>query len=663
LPLITGRFVGSAEISESVLWDFRKLIGNLMTENYYQYFTELCHQDGLRTYVEPYGFGPLNDLDVGGKADIPMGEFWMNRPITQVQSAVSAAHIYGKPVISAESFTSTPEINWKGHPAMAKASGDLAWTMGINEFMFHRFAHQANTYAEPGMTMNRWGFHFDRTQTWWYNAGTAWFNYIARGSYLLRQGHPVSDLLIFVGDGAPNSSFQRKDFDSPIPLNINFDAVNADVLLNRAIVKDRKITLPEGTTYPLLILRNTKRMTLPTLKRVRDFVNEGVPIYGDIPQSMAGYGHSKKVLDEFNALLTSVRGKIKPIDSWRELMERNNIQQDFSVVGRSDIPFSHRKTEKEEVYFFFNPDSVARTFVTNFRASGKIPEQWNPMDGTTKKMASFVSNSSVTTCSIHLKARESIFVVFRENATSIVTTIPGEEDARVQYKLSSDNTLQALVQKSGTYSTRLSTGDTWNFSITDLPEPMVLEGNWQVNFHHRNGTESSIQMPSLMDWKDHADESIKYFSGTATYKKEVIIQEQAINSNTTVMLTLGQVHIVAEVIVNNQKIGTLWTAPFEMDITKFVRSGKNKLEIKVTNLWSNKLIGDECFPANDGGYKLGPHGPTNLKMPDWFTNNKPRPAGERTTFTTAPFYTKDDPLMPSGLIGPVKLLFYKTKTR
>jgi hypothetical protein len=191
----------------------------------------LCRQDGVKSYIEPYGFGPLNDLDVGGKADINMGEFWMNREMTMVQSAVSASHIYGKSVTSAESFTSTPEINWKGNPAMAKISGDKAWAFGINEFMFHRFAHQANTHVKPGMTMNRWGFHFDRTQTWWENAGADWFQYMARGQYLLRQGVPVSDLLVFVGDASPNSVYLRKDFEPEIPAGTNFDCVNTDVLL------------------------------------------------------------------------------------------------------------------------------------------------------------------------------------------------------------------------------------------------------------------------------------------------------------------------------------------------------------------------------------------------------------------------------------------------
>jgi hypothetical protein len=280
LPLFAGRFVESAETSEKVLWDLRDVNCKLMDENYFGYFAELCRQDGVKSYIEPYGFGPLNDLDVGGRADINMGEFWMNREMTMVQSAVSASHIYGKSVTSAESFTSTPEINWKGNPAMAKISGDKAWAFGINEFMFHRFAHQANTHVKPGMTMNRWGFHFDRTQTWWENAGADWFQYMARGQYLLRQGVPVSDLLVFVGDASPNSVYLRKDFEPEIPAGTNFDCVNTDVLLNRIEARDCRLVLPEGTSYRALVLKNCENISLSTLQRIHDLSSSGIPIIG-----------------------------------------------------------------------------------------------------------------------------------------------------------------------------------------------------------------------------------------------------------------------------------------------------------------------------------------------------------------------------------------------
>ncbi len=391
MPLFAGKFVESAKSSEAVLQDLRSLIADLMTNNYFGYFQELCHKDGLKTYIENYGLGPLNDLDVGKKADMPMGEFWMNREITQVASPISAAHIYGRNVISAESFTSTPEINWKGNPAMAKISGDKAWTLGINEFMFHRFAHQANTHVEPGMTMNRWGFHMDRTQTWWYNAGAAWFNYVGRGSYLLRQGIPVSDLLVFVGDGAPNAVVNKKDFNPALPNSIHYDNVNSDVLINRIKVENKKLVLPEGTSYKALVVKNSNQITLKTLKRINEFSEQGIAIIGDKPVSLLGYLHSKADVDEFNQLVSKVWSRNNTYSgyNWDAILPKTAIKNDFEIAGRNDIDFMHRKTGDDDIYFSYNPDSVARTFKIKINIVGKTPEIWNPMDGSVKKVLNF----------------------------------------------------------------------------------------------------------------------------------------------------------------------------------------------------------------------------------------------------------------------------------
>ena len=310
LPLIAGRFIEDEVVTEAVLMDYRRLICDLMAENYYGYFTELCHQDGIKSYIEPYGFGPFNDLDVGGKADLPMSEFWMNRPLNKVSSTISSAHIYGKNLISAESFTSTYEINWKGHPGMFKLSGDRAWARGINEFMMHRFAHQANTNVVPGMTMNRWGFHFDRTQTWWYNAGKAWLDYAARGSYLLRQGVPVSDLLIFIGDGAPHSIIERESMTPPVPMGINFDCVNADVLLNRIKVVDGRLVLPEGTSYKALILENVRTISLATLERIVELQRQGAIVAGHVPQQLIGLKPNAAQVAKFEELKATLESKL-----------------------------------------------------------------------------------------------------------------------------------------------------------------------------------------------------------------------------------------------------------------------------------------------------------------------------------------------------------------
>ncbi len=667
MPLYAGKFVESAKSSEAVLQDLRSLISDLMTQNYFGYFQELCHKDGLKTYIENYGLGPLNDLEVGGKADLPMGEFWMNREITQVASPISAAHIYGKNVISAESFTSTPEINWKGNPAMAKISGDKAWALGINEFMFHRFAHQANTHVEPGMTMNRWGFHMDRTQTWWYNAGAAWFTYVARGSYLLRQGVPVSDLLVFVGDGAPNAVVNPKELKPALPKGINYDNVNSEVLINRVVVKNGELFLPEGTNYKALVIRNSDQIKLKTLKRINELSEKGAIIIGDKPKSLLGYMHSKADIDDFSALATKIwsRKNVYQGYDWSSILTQTNIKPDFEIEGRKDIEFMHRKNNDTDIYFSYNPDSISRTFKIKFNIQNKVPEIWSAMDGRVKKVAQYLQKDGYTHLSIDLLPEESFFIVFKMDLINNITVKPDVNYKNVSFLTNNENAIKANVALNGNYKVALSNGKEWNFSIKDLVAPLTLTGAWEVKFNKAQGYGETVKFNQLIDWKDHSKDSIKYYSGTATYYKTITIPANFIKSNRSYTLDLGNVSIVAEVKINGKDLGVLWMPPFKTDLSDYLKAGENKLEIKVTNQWSNRLIGDERYPKQDGGYKLdGPRPKT--KMPEWYTNNEPMPTGPRTTFTTAPFYTTKDSLITSGLLGPVKIipsvnLVYKSK--
>ena len=582
----------------------------------------------------------------------------VNRPITQTASAVSAAHIYGKKVISAESFTSNPTINWKGNPAMAKTSGDLAWTYGINEFMFHRFAHQANIYAEPGMTMNRWGFHFDRTQTWWKNAGVDWFKYIARGSYLLRQGHPVSDLLVYIGEGSPNGSYHRSELISKLPKTINFDNVNTDVLVNRLNIKGQELTLPEGTSYKILLLKNSKVISLATLKRIHQIAINGIPIYGDVPKILAGYYNTQKDKKEFSELQKQVASLIQPVEDWNAILSNHNILPDLKVHNDEAIDYAHRRTDNEDIYFFYNQDTTGlKSFDISFNVKNKIPELWNPMTGKIIKKADFVCHGKVTRTTIKLEKGASIFVVFRENATDAESV--KKSNPNINYSFSKAGQIKASISKNGKYEIPLSSGKTWKIDVTDIPKPFKIDGSWKVNFNKKNGYGNTVIFNELIDWTVHPNDSIKYYSGTSTYQKTITIPDELVADDIIAILDLGNVNIVAEVIINNKNIGISWMPPHHLSLGKYLKGGQNKLEIRLTNQWSNRLIGDERYPPNDGNYKLGPHRATKLKMPDWYVNNEPRPAGKRTTFTTAPFYKKDSPLMPSGLIGPVEIKFIK----
>jgi hypothetical protein len=653
LPIYAGRYIESAELTDNVLWDIRNLNSDLITENYFGYFNELCHQDTLISYAEPYSFnGPFNELDAGSKVDVPMGEFWMHQRY-QTETAVSSARTYGKPLISAEAFSAQPEINWKSHPGFMKLTGDKAWTLGINEFMFHRFAHQANTHIKPGMTMSQWGSHIDRTQTWWYNAGKAWFKYLARGQYLLRQGNPVSDLLVFVGNGSPNSVVRRTDFKPGIPNKINFDCINADALINRISSDYGQLILPEGTKYNALVLFNTENINLPTLKKIQELSEQGIVVIGQKPKEIGGYNITDSEKEEFKTLVESIWEKEKTYThyNWEDIFNENNIVTDLKIGTREDINYIHRQTANEDIYFFYNPDSVSQTFDCRFNVEGKIPELWNQNTGETKKLVNFSEEGGFTTIPISLSAEGSVFIVFRESSKKLdaIKHFASNAILKPEFNLNSQNQVEMTAYENGTYSVDFESGATNSIQIDDLQNPIIIDKPWKVKFQKQYGFDSTLQFKQLIDWKDHESEEVKYYSGTATYSTQFKVEKEYLGGNKRLIMNLGEVSVAAKVFVNGKELGVVWKSPFVIDITEAVREGKNDLKIEITNTWTNRLIGDERYP-NETGYDV-----TMDKMPDWYINNDEPNLGKRKAFCAFPFYKESDELHSSGLLGPVRI--------
>ncbi|HIE08726.1 MAG TPA: glycosyl hydrolase family 43, partial [Armatimonadetes bacterium] len=282
LPVLTGRVVESLEVSERFLFDFRRTVADLFADNYYGRFAELCRRFGLELYVEPYGNGPFNDLSCGGRADVPMGEFWVRSGWSgSCKLAASIAHTYGKRVVGAEAFTASPPHGaWKNHPYSLKALGDLMFCTGVNRFIFHRFAHQPwpGRRLLPGMTMGPWGFHFEWTQTWWREA-PAWIEYLSRCQFLLQQGTFVADICYFVGEDAPNGLHAHP----PPPRGYDYDCCDKEVLL-KLTVRDGRVVAPGGTSYAILVLPNTDRMSPEVARKVAKLVHEGATVYGPKPR-------------------------------------------------------------------------------------------------------------------------------------------------------------------------------------------------------------------------------------------------------------------------------------------------------------------------------------------------------------------------------------------
>ena len=430
LPAATGRIIGGSEATERFLWDFRRTIGDLFAENYFGYFSELCHTNGLLSSIEPYD-GPFECLQVGAKADILMGEFWVGGGEPgSVKLAASAAHTHGIKIVGAESFTAVPERGkWQNHPGSLKALGDLIWCAGVNRFIFHRYAHQPWMDKAPGMTMGQWGTHFERSNTWW-EQSRAWMQYIARSQYLLQSGRFVADVCFFGGEAAPNGGVHRPDLKAR---GYDYDAFGTD-LIPTITVTDGQVVTPSGMRYRVLVLADTPWMTPALARKVRGIVRDGATVIARRPEKSPSLSGFPGCDAEVGAIATEVwgegplpssgerafgKGKVIWGRSVEEVLSAMKVPPDFEVVDKSaNAAFIHREISGADVYFVSNQKAVPHTLECVFRVAGRQPELWNPETGAIEPAALWQTRDSRTAVTLPLNPAGSVFVVFRKPSTA-----------------------------------------------------------------------------------------------------------------------------------------------------------------------------------------------------------------------------------------------------
>lgn len=224
-----------------------------------------------------------------------------------------------------------------------------------------------------------------------------------------------------------------------------------------------------------------------------------------------------------------------------------------------------------------------------------------------------------------------------------------------------DGKTEALFQRAQTLSREEIADLMEKTAPRELSDDEIdLSGQWTVLFPPNRQAPAQIELPELMSWTQHTDDGVKYFSGTATYQKTFSAPKEFAGRAKEVFLNLGEVENIAEVRLNGSDLGTLWKPPFRVNVTDALVEGDNTLEVKVTNLWPNRLIGDEKLHP-DPGLDYHPRGPAwsaggpLRKIPEWVRNGEPSPAG-RTTWLLWRFYGGDETLLPSGLLGPVRLV-------
>ncbi len=646
LPVITGRVVGSVEISERFLWDYRRTIGDLIADNHYAEFQRLCHEHGMQFAAEAPGIGMptvADELECKDRTDVPMGEFWMDGR-NDTKETASAAHAYGARIAAAESFTAKPgDANWTKAPFDHKMLGDLQFAVGINQFVFHRFAHQPWLDRVPGMTMGHWGTNFDRTNTWWEQA-RAWMTYLTRCQYLLQQGRSVADVCYFYGEDVPNTLAGRVP---ALPPGYDYDACNAEVLLQRMTVKDGRLVLPNGVSYAVLLLADSDRMTVPLLRKIAALVSAGATVVGRRPERSPSLVDYPRCDEQVRQLATDVwgdgdgvkvtehrygQGRViwgRPIG---DVLTRARLAPDFSTSGAGTFAAIHRRIGDADVYFVSSQNRGAVTAALTFRVADRVPELWRADTGEIVRTARFSEHDGRTTVPVEFDPAGSVFVVFRApvgglDPVASVTRDGVEVGAGVQVRFEATGRISVTADQPGPYRLTTATGRTLFANPAALSIPTDLTGAWTLRFPAGWDAPAELALPALVSWTQRPEDGVRHFSGTATYEKPFYVSPDRFGNGRSVWLDLGEVKEIAEVIVNGRDLGVLWKPPFRVDVTQAVHPGSNTLEVRVTNLWPNRLIGDQGLPED-----------------------------RRHTWTTYNPFTAKSKLLESGLLGPVRLV-------
>jgi hypothetical protein len=587
IPALTGRVVKSAEDTEKFLWDFRKTIGELIAENHYDVIGEELHKRGMKRYTESHEGKRIylaDGMDVKRNAEVPMSAMWTPgslagganeeiRSEADIRESASVANIYGKPFVAAESMTAVQNaFSW--HPEKLKRTADLEMASGLNRFVIHTSVHQPLDDKKPGFSLGPFGQYFTRQETWAGAGAKAWMDYLGRSCYLLQQGRNVADILYLYGENT-NITWVSREKLPDIPAGFEFDYVNSSALLNAIQAKNGQLVANSGNTYKVLMLdESTKAMTLSVLKKIKALVEGGAKVIGEKPEKSPSLTDNES---EFKKLADEIWSK-----SNVTTFDKVNLKPDVLITGaKNKILYRHRQNADQDIYWLNNRGAEPTDAEVSFRVSGKVPELWNPQTGKTERVSYKIVDGR-TIISLKFESWDAYFIVFKGKAA------------------------------------------TQNYTKAAINNQLIKEiaGTWKVNFDNKK-----VDFKSLDSWTENDDADIKYFSGTATYDNTFSLP--TVDKSGKYMIDLGDVKNIAEVIVNGKNVGTAWKKPFKLDISEALKAGENSIQIKVTNLWVNRLIGDA------------------------------QPDAKKTTFTTMPFYRKESKLLPAGLLTPVNLYFNK----
>ncbi len=606
MPVLTGRVIGSSADSDRFLWDFRRTLAELLAENHYGTLSAELHARGMGQYGESHesGRATIGDgMEMKRYDDVPMAAMWTQRPgvnteqygyNADIRESASVAHIWGQNLVAAESMTAASNP-WAWSPNTLKPTADKELAMGLNRFVIHTSVHQPLINKAPGLALGPFGQWFNRNETWAEQA-QPWLTYLARSSYLLQQGKFIADIAYFYGeDSNVTAIFGSKSPD--VPAGYNFDFVNADALEHKLSVKDGALVTESGMRYRVLVLDPySAHMSLPVLRRLQSLVHDGATVIGKRPLDSPSLADNKA---EFHSIAEELwgstaenrsvgKGRILQQESVAEGLQQAKVAPDFMYAkprAESDVLFVHRRTATADLYYIDNRSDKSEAINASFLVTGKAAELWHADTGKMEP-ASYSISDGRTTVPLMLEPYGTVFVVFRHATQKASRTLPAVHETAVA----------------------------------------TLDGAWDVSFEEGKGAPAAVKLDQLKSWSESEDAGIRYFSGHGTYTKHINVPASSFKTGDRLWIDLGTVANLAEVTVNGKPLGIAWKSPYRIDATDALHAGDNVLQVRVVNLWVNRLIGDQ------------------------------QPNAKQYTFTVRNPYKATSPLLPSGLLGPVRVM-------
>ena len=549
LPTIFGWVIDGRKQTSKFLSDWRHTINELFTDNFYGQMTRLAHEQGMTVSYETAAgdIFPGDPMEFYKYADVPMTEYWQpirnwlaNHNYKPIRCTASAARMYGKPRVSAESFTSF-ELTWDEHLSQLREVANQNMVEGVTHTIFHTYTHNpdADRYF-PGTSFGGGiGTPFLRKQTWW--PYMRHFNtYLARCAFMLERGLPVSSVLWYIGDEIE----QKPDQYAPFPEGYAFDYCNTDAFLHRISVKDGRWTTPDGICYDVLWIPDSKRLLPETAEKLERLAEQGGRFVRDVPIRELG-----------NAL------------------ETLGLQPD---VKPTKLRWLHRHTKGADWYMVCPQAEQSFRGEVAFHQKGHA-ELWNPMNGSIRPLEA-LGDGDYTRVRLDLQRGEMVFLVW----TPAPAKTPRGETTHTPFKGEDRKETERL----GPWTLTFPEG--WGIDkplqLTKLKAwkdlPLSDEGR---AFSGTATYETTIQI------EDHSKTPRKR-------RLKPNRNAQPSGPSERILLRLGDVEEIAVVKVNGEVADTLWAAPYQSDITSYLHRGKNTISIEVTSTWFNRLVYDAALP-------------------------------------------------------------------